>query len=130
MNIHNSLATTIWIYPEGSPQGNAIITRGATDPRYVPVATEELDAVNGIVSKRNHFGLAVAQTRNCEWYFDDLQITSFASKSPKHLFRFHAGDTEIASDSAFEVNYYGCGYDPVQYLADGNTGHSQTLAQI
>ena len=72
----------------------------------------------------------MAQTRNNEWYFDDLNITSFASKSPKHLFRINVADTEIAADDDFEVNYYGAGYDPVLYLADGNTGHSKTLAQV
>lgn len=47
-----------------------------------------------------------------------------------HLFRFKASDTEIASDSAFETNYYGVGYDPVKYALDGNTGHSKILAQV
>ena len=115
--IYSAMGTDIWVWPEGAAQGSANITRGQTYPSYVPQAAGE------------HFGVAVAQTRNNEWYYDDLEIWSDAEKFPMQLFNIYPDPEYFDRTAAFTVNYVGVGYDPVLYAIDGEN-HSRTRCFI
>lgn len=76
-----------------------------------------------------HFGVAVGNTRNNEWYYDNLHITSFAETFPMHLFSFKPSLNDFPSSGPITATYYGVGYDKTLYAYDGS-GHSQTRAWI
>lgn len=139
--VYQTLGFEAWVHQNDSPPAdpysaaNRVLSRGATYPPYVPVSGEKVTRSNGIdvlETSRSHFGMAVASTRNCEWYADDLIIRSFVEAFPMHLFRFKLNDLENNWDltGPLHVEYYGVGYDPVQYALDGDTGHSKVRLSL
>ena len=141
IKIYETLGFEAWVFDKNNPPldpystANRVLYRGATYPPYVPVSGEKVERTSGAVTletTRSHFGIAVAQTKNCEWSVDDLIVRSFIETFPMHLFRFKINDLESSWDltGAFNVLYYGVGYDPVQYALDGNTGHSKVKLAI
>lgn len=69
------MAVDAWIFdtsnPPANPYSNAnrVLNRGATYPPYLPASGDRIRTDTGIdilYSARNHFGFAVAQTRNYE----------------------------------------------------------------
>lgn len=73
--IYPKLAFDAWIFDYGAPpsdpynEGKRVLNRGTTYPPYVPQSGDNITTDTGIEilsSARNHFGLAIAQTRNYE----------------------------------------------------------------
>ena len=112
MKVWPKMATKAWIFDSEEftefADNTAIINRGQTYPPYIPVA------------KGEHFGLAVAQTRNSEWYYDNLIIESFEETFPMQLFKFKLDSLEFPDSGPLTVDYYGVGYDPVLYAAESD----------
>jgi len=142
LKIYQTLGFEAWVFENDSPpadtysSANRVLNRGATYPPYVPVSGDKVTRSNGVdvlETSQSHFGVAVAQTRNCEWRLDELSIRSFIENFPMHLFRFKLNalesDWDIAND-ALNIQYYGVGYDPVQYALAGDTGHSKVKAVV
>jgi len=118
--IYEKLAVDAWVWdPLLDPAGDSLLnenrtlSRGQTYPPYVPQAAGD------------HFGIAVAQTRNNEWYYDNLLIRSFAETFPMQLFKFKPTSEYFTNSGPLTLTYYGVGYDPTQYAID-DAGHSRT----
>lgn len=142
--IYQSLGFEGWIYDPNNPDAwadgdaaalsttNRILYRGSTYPPFVPVSGDRVTRTDGtevIQATYNHFGIGVAQTRNCEWYADDLVIRSFIQNFPMHLFRFKINTSEWSTTDTLTINYYGLGYDPYLYAEDGS-GHSSVKCVV
>jgi hypothetical protein len=112
-----------------------VIDKGATYPNYVPAAGSTIvtgnSSIDQLDASRGNFGIGVQNTRGYEWLVSSLAIRSFVENLPMHLFRFKIDlDKWSAADADFAVEYYGVGYDPVQYAYSGNTGNSRAIAAI
>lgn len=139
VKIYSHMGCDAWIYDMSSPpadpysDANKIISRGQTYPSYLPQSGDKIQTESGLdvlESSRNHFGIAVAETRNCEWYLDNLLVKSFVETFPMHLFRLKPDLIFFDTDGATQVNYYGVGYDSAQFILAGETGHSKTQAKV
>jgi len=142
IKIYQYMGTEVWVHPSsetGYEYTNAqrVISRGQTYPPYVVQAGASRTETEGgvtITSARNHFGIGIGQSRNYEWFVDDILIESFVETFAMHLFRFDITDSLVASffpvGGSFTLDYYGVGYDPVQYVLAGNTGHSKVKAMV
>ena len=125
------LAFQCWMWPEGTTYNentHKILDRGQTYPPYVPASGDTITYSNGLENldaSRNHFGIAVAQTKNYEWTVDDIVVNSFVETFPMHLFRFKPDLTYFNPGGDATVVYHGVGYDPVQYSLAGSTGNSK-----
>jgi hypothetical protein len=137
--IYSNMGFEAWVYdianPPEEPYANAnrLLNRGETYPPYVPQSGDKVETDTGLEileSYRNHFGVAVGETRNYEWYIDNLEVKSFVQTFPMHLFRFKVDAAGFDTSNRVEVNYYGVGYDPVLYAQDGNTGHSSVRMSV
>ena len=132
--IYNTSYTDTWKAPTlaGTEEANRILYRGSTYPTFVPVSGDKVARSNGVEvidSALNHFGISVAQTRNCEWTVGDLVIRSFIETFPMHLFKFKIdlSDWEVTDD--FTVTYYGVGYDSYLF-SEEESGHSSVQCVI
>ena len=131
MKIYPHLAFCAWMWPDGvtyDENTHKLLDRGQTFPPYVPASGDTVTYSNGLEfldASRNHFGVAVAQTRNYEWTLDDIVINSFVESFPMHLFRFKPDQTFFNPAKDATVIYHGVGYDPVRYALAGNTGNSK-----
>lgn len=47
-----------------------------------------------------------------------------------HLFKFKLPADKFVSTEGAQVKYYGVGFDPIQYAASGNTGHSKVKLSV
>jgi hypothetical protein len=122
------MATEVWIYPKNNPVYGAdgtpystelkVINRGVTYPEYVPVASGK------------HFGIGIGNTFNSEWFVDNIEIINFEESFPMHLFKMYLSPDKFPAQGGFRVKYYGVGYDPQQYAANNNLGHSSAKAAI
>jgi hypothetical protein len=139
IKIYPKMGVQAWIYdmddPPGDPysEANMVINRGQTYPPYVTQSGDKIQTDTGIdilESSRNHFGIAVAETRNCEWYVDNLEVNSFVETFPMQLFRIQYDPIYFDPTEAAQVNYYGVGYDPEQFLLAGETGHSKVKVAV
>lgn len=144
LKIYETLGFEGWVYDNNRPETwnsstdeplteiNRVLYRGATYPPYLPVSGDKVVRTNGVEvveATYNHFGIGVAQTRNSEWFVDDLVIRSFIQVFPMHLFKFKIDLSEWSLDDSLTVSYYGVGYDPYLYAEDG-AGHSSTKCVI
>tara|TARA_Y100001938_G_C8101688_1_gene442368 strand:+ start:8471 stop:11545 length:3075 start_codon:yes stop_codon:yes gene_type:complete len=128
MKIYPKMATDVWVYPTANPpigsDGTAyspelkVINRGQTYPTYIPQAAG------------THFGVGVGNTRNSVWHVDNIECTSFDETFPMHLFRFKLPVDKFPPTGGMRVKYYGVGWDPVRYAADGNSGHSKNKVAL
>ncbi len=135
VEITNNLGTVIKVKPTANGSFDEVMNKGATYPAYVPNAGEKINTGNSSVdaldSTRGHFGIGVLSTKGYEWTIKDTFIRSNTQTFPMHLFRFKIDYTKWAgATDNFDVDYWGVGYDPDQYSADGNTGNSRTQAAI
>lgn len=144
LKIYQSLGFEGWVYDPNSPDSwasgedealstiNRVLYRGSTYPPFVPISGDKVTRTDGtevIQATYNHFGIGIAQTRNNEWYADDLVIRSFIQNFPMHLFRFKIDTSEWSMDDTLTINYYGLGYDPYLYAEDGE-GHSSVKCVV
>lgn len=135
LQITENLGTKVWTRESGvSASYDLKIDRGATYPSYVPNAGEKVTSENSDVqslnAERGNFGIGVGETKSYEWRVDSIVISSIIQSFPMQLFRFKVDTTKWPSASApFDVDYYGVGYDPDLFSADGS-GHSRTQAAI
>ena len=139
LKLYESMAVEAWIHELSNPpadpysDANRVINRGQTYPPYVSQSGDTVETDTGLEilqSNRNHFGVAVAETRNCEWYLDNLLVSSFVQTFPMHLFRFLPTAEYFTSSEAAQVNYYGVGYDPTQFVLDDEVGHSKVKMAV
>tara|TARA_Y100000310_G_C20647210_1_gene797319 strand:+ start:1389 stop:1655 length:267 start_codon:yes stop_codon:yes gene_type:complete len=83
---------------------------------------EKTDYMGGLAG--GHFGIGVTNSRNSEWYFDNLLIKSFVETFPMHMFKFKPDSNDFPDLGPLTVEYYGVGYDPELWARDGQSGHS------
>lgn len=139
VKIYDKMGVEAWIYnlddPPADPYNpaNRVINRGQTYPPYVTQSGDKIETDTGadiLESTRNHFGIAVAETRNCEWYVDNLQVNSFIETFPMHLFRIQYDPIYFDPTQEAQVNYYGVGYDPELFTLNGDSGHSKVKVAV
>ena len=139
IKLYEKMGVEAWIYDTDNPPGdpysdaNRVINRGQTYPPYVTQSGDKIQTDTGLdilESSRNHFGIAVAETRNCEWYVDNLIVRTFVETFPMHLFRMKPDAIYFDPSEAAQVNYYGVGYDPVQFELDSEVGHSKVKMAV
>ncbi len=139
IKLYEKMGVEAWIYDIDNPPAepyaniNRVINRGQTFPPYVTQSGDKIETDTGIdilESARNHFGVAVAETRNCEWYLDNLLISTFVETFPMQLFRIKTDPVFFTPSESAQVNYYGVGYDPEQYILDSETGHSKVKVAV
>lgn len=136
VEITNNLGTKIKVKENTAGTFDEIMDKGATYPSYVPNAGENINTgdstVDALNSTRGHFGIGVLSTRGYEWTVKDTFVRSNTQTFPMHLFKFKIDYDKWAGGATdnFTVDYWGVGYDPNQYLVDGNTGNSRTQASI
>lgn len=139
IKIYEKMGVEAWIYDIDNPpadpyaDANKVIDRGQTYPPYVTQSGDKIETDTGLEileSSRNHFGVAVAETRNCEWYLDNLLVKTFAETFPMHLFRLKPDPVYFDPSGNAQINYYGVGYDPEQFLLAGETGHSKVKVAV
>ena len=128
MKMYSTMAAEVWIYPKNNPTFGSdgtpysselkVINRGVTYPQYVPVASGK------------HFGIGIGNTFNSEWYADNIEIKSFEESFPMHLFKVYCAPDKFPYSGGFRVKYFGVGYDPQNYAAGGNLGHSSIKAAV
>jgi hypothetical protein len=122
-----------WIYDSTNTNfvldnSNRCLTRGQTYPTYVPQSGDKFIAYNGVEQLdyyRNHFGIAVGETKNCEWYYSNLKVWSFVECFPMHLFRFKIDSSKVDINNGLNILYYGVGYDPTRSVAYPNEDNSR-----
>lgn len=93
----------VWIYRVDSPPAelnaaNRVIYRGQTYPPYMTQ------------SSGDHFGVAVLDTINSEWWYRSLSVNSIIQTFPMQLFKIKAATDVFESGNAFTLKYYGIGY--------------------
>jgi len=139
IKIYQNMGVEAWIFdldnPPNDPYANVnkVIDRGQTYPPYLPQSGDKIQTDAGfyiLESSRNHFGIAVSETRNCEWYVDNLLVKTFSETFPMHLFRMKPDLLYFDPNKAAQVNYYGVGFDPEQFLLNGETGHSKVKVGV
>jgi len=139
IKLYEKMGVEAWIYDVANPpvdpyaNENRVINRGQTYPPYVVQSGDKIETDTGLEileSSRNHFGIAVAETRNCEWYVDNLLIKTFAETFPMHLFRLKPDTVYFEPSEEAQVNYYGVGYDVEQFILAGETGHSKVKMAV
>jgi hypothetical protein len=139
IKIYEKMGVEAWIYDINNPPvdpyapENRVINRGQTYPPYVTQSGDKIETDTGtsiLESSRNHFGIAVSETRNCEWYVDNLIVKTYSETFPMHLFRMKPDDVYFTPEGSAQINYYGVGYDSEQYILDGETGHSKVKVGV
>jgi len=139
IKLYEKMGVEAWIYDIDNPpaepysDANRVINRGQTYPPYVTQSGDKIQTDTGLdilESSRNHFGIAVAETRNCEWYVDNLLVKTFVETFPMQLFRMMPDAIYFDPSEAAQVNYYGVGYDPVQFELDSEVGHSKVKVAV
>lgn len=139
IKLYEKMGVEAWIYDIDNPpadpyaDANKVIDRGQTYPPYVTQSGDKIQTDTGIdilESSRNHFGIAVAETRNCEWYVDNLLVKTFTETFPMHLFRMMPDAIYFDTSEAAQINYYGVGYDPTNFILDGEVGHSKVKVAV
>jgi hypothetical protein len=139
IKLYTNMGAEAWIHDISNPPAepysaaNRVINRGQTYPPYVTQSGDKIQTDTGIdilESSRNHFGVAVAETRNCEWYLDNLLVNTFTETFPMQLFRMKPDAVYFNPADAAQVNYYGVGYDPAQFILDGEVGHSKVKMSV
>lgn len=137
IKIYPNMGVEAWIFdadnPPPDPYANKVIDRGQTYPPYIPQSGDKIETDTGtyiLTSSRNHFGIAVAETRNCEWYVDNLLIKTFTETFPMHLFRMKPDLLYFSPNKTAQVNYYGVGFDPYQFFINGEQGHSKVKVGV
>jgi len=98
-------------------ESNRILYRGQSYPAYLPVSgSKTINAITGeleLLSTRNHFGIGVGHTRNCEWLVSELTVWSIVESFPMQLFSFAIDPNDFDLAQGLNVEYYGYGYDSV-----------------
>lgn len=136
IDIYEHFGTKAWVHDVAETfdeDEHLIIDRGETYPPYMPQSGDKIEIESGpdiITAYRNHFGVGVGQTRNCEWYLSDLLVKSFLEMFPMHLFKFYIDLAKFDLDSPAAIKYYGIGYDPVQSILLPDTGHAKVIASV
>lgn len=103
IKIYSKNGMDVWINRADSVPGelnaaNRTIYRGQTYPPYIPQ------------SAGDHFGVAVLETENYEWWYRNIKITSIMETFPMHLFKIKAKEADFPGGEAFSLTYYGAGY--------------------
>lgn len=124
----------VWNPALASFNENAItIHRGQTFPTYVPQAGTKFTVSNGVQqldASKNHFGIGVGNTKNCEWYVTNLMVRSFIESFAMHLFKFFIDPSKFDISQGLNVEYYGIGYDPENSVLDPNGANSKVKLGI
>lgn len=136
IDIYEHFGTKAWIHDINetfNENTHLIINRGETYPPYMPQSGNKIEIGSGpdiLTYYRNHFGVAVGQTRNCEWYLSDLLVKSFIEMFPMHLFKFYIELEDFNFDNPAAIKYYGIGYDPIQSVLLPETGHAKVMMAV
>ena len=139
IKLYTNMGVEAWVYDLSNPPAepysaaNRVINRGQTYPPYVTQSGDKIQTDTGIdilESSRNHFGVAVAETRNSEWYLDNLLVNTFVETFPMQLFRMKPDAVFFTPSETAQVNYHGIGYDPGQFILDNEVGHSKVKMSV
>lgn len=138
IKFYNYLGFDAWVYDESDEafvvnDSSKCLTRGQTYPTYVPQSGDKLTASNGVEELdyyRNHFGIAVGETKNYEWYYSNIKVWSFIEAFPMHLFKFKIDSSTVDINSGINIEYYGIGYDPTRSITNPSEDNSRVKLGI
>ncbi len=112
INVTEGLGATIEV------DDDEVLKFGTRYPNYLMVGDYSYSTSNQTAkaARGSDFGIAVANTKNCEWYVSDLSIDRVVESFPAHLFKLNLDNFPDVLTDGVTIKWYGSGYDADSYL--------------
>lgn len=116
LNITEGLGATVEV------NDTEVLKFGTRYPNYLMVGDYSYSTSDQTAkaARGSDFGIAVANTKNCEWYVSNLSIDRVVESFPAHLFKLNLDNFPNVLTDGVTIKWYGSGYDADSYL-DANS---------